>query len=152
MKISAIGNLVSYPQCGRFSSPLKRIMVTTTWVRILERSAASSCQNIMEGYYIHSCVKMRYKGNFRPTYLLGIQQPLSSDTVSVLTWPDPVSYTWDPLDSDLLQRLSTRRFVSLAVDNHLKVPANPDDLAHFVAAPPDVSGKLFSSLEMGNLK
>ena len=23
------------------------------------------------GYYIHSCVKMRYKSDFRPTYVLG---------------------------------------------------------------------------------
>lgn len=23
------------------------------------------------GYYIHSCIKMRYKANFSPTYMLG---------------------------------------------------------------------------------
>ena len=23
------------------------------------------------GYYIHSCVKMRYKGTYKPTYVLG---------------------------------------------------------------------------------
>lgn len=27
------------------------------------------------GYYIHSCQKMRYKGNYRPQYILGKTQP-----------------------------------------------------------------------------
>ncbi|KAL4777447.1 arginine-tRNA-protein transferase [Aspergillus nidulans var. acristatus] len=51
------------------------------------------------GYYIHSCQKMRYKGNFRPQYIL-----------------DPESYAWDPLDGELTTKLNTRPYVSLSRD------------------------------------
>lgn len=27
--------------------------------------------DMLSGFYIHSCIKMRYKGAFRPTYVLG---------------------------------------------------------------------------------
>ncbi|EAS34081.3 arginine-tRNA-protein transferase 1 [Coccidioides immitis RS] len=50
------------------------------------------------GYYIHSCPKMRYKGAFRPQYLL-----------------DPESLSWDPLDS-YVEKLNKRRYVSLSRD------------------------------------
>ncbi|KAJ5594882.1 Arginyl-tRNA--protein transferase 1 [Penicillium hispanicum] len=51
------------------------------------------------GYYIHNCQKMRYKGAFRPQYIL-----------------DPESYTWDPLDGELSQRLDQTPYVSLSRD------------------------------------
>ncbi|KAJ5647002.1 arginine-tRNA-protein transferase [Penicillium lividum] len=51
------------------------------------------------GYYIHSCQKMRYKGNYRPQYIL-----------------DPESYTWDPLDGELTEKLDKRPYVSLSRD------------------------------------
>lgn len=37
---------------------------------------------ILIGFYIHSCPKMRYKGDYSPSYLL-----------------DPEDYTWAPLDA-----------------------------------------------------
>ncbi|KAL9586221.1 MAG: hypothetical protein Q9212_001046 [Teloschistes hypoglaucus] len=43
------------------------------------------------GYYIHSCVKMRYKNQYKPTYLLDLE-----------------TYSWNPLDADHLARLSAR--------------------------------------------
>ncbi|MCJ1246314.1 Arginyl-tRNA--protein transferase 1 [Trapelia coarctata] len=58
------------------------------------------------GFYIHSCIKMRYKANFRPAYLL-----------------DPESYAWDPLDADYLARLSARKYVSLSRERRLGIPA-----------------------------
>ncbi|PYH99587.1 arginine-tRNA-protein transferase [Aspergillus ellipticus CBS 707.79] len=51
------------------------------------------------GYYIHSCQKMRYKGTFRPQYIL-----------------DPESYAWDPLDGELSKKLDERSYVSLSRD------------------------------------
>lgn len=49
------------------------------------------------GFYIHSCVKMRYKGDYSPQYML-----------------DPDTYAWDLLDADLKKKLDERKFVSLS--------------------------------------
>lgn len=49
------------------------------------------------GYYIHSCPKMRYKGDYRPQHVL-----------------DPESYEWSPLDGELRTLLDKKRFVSLS--------------------------------------
>ncbi|KAL4795210.1 arginine-tRNA-protein transferase [Aspergillus venezuelensis] len=54
------------------------------------------------GYYIHSCTKMRYKGSFRPQYIL-----------------DPESYTYDPLEGELTEKLDKRPYVSLSRDRKL---------------------------------
>ncbi|KAI8391164.1 arginine-tRNA-protein transferase [Radiomyces spectabilis] len=48
------------------------------------------------GYYIHSCPKMNYKGQYQPSYLL-----------------DPLAYQWFPL-AEYQKLLDTRSFVSLA--------------------------------------
>ena len=72
------------------------------------------------GYYIHSCQKMRYKGNFRPQYILG-EKPLSiSQWQSTLipTPTDPESHTWEPLDGELSKKLDERPYVSLSHDRH----------------------------------
>ncbi|KAI9836907.1 MAG: hypothetical protein M1819_001072 [Sarea resinae] len=55
------------------------------------------------GYYIHSCVKMRYKRDYRPQYLL-----------------DPETYSWNPLDEDILRRLDAKRYVSLSREQRLE--------------------------------
>ncbi|KAF2470790.1 arginine-tRNA-protein transferase 1 [Lindgomyces ingoldianus] len=49
------------------------------------------------GYYIHSCVKMRYKGEYRPSYIL-----------------DPETYEWNPLDGELRRLLDAKAYVSLS--------------------------------------
>jgi hypothetical protein len=49
------------------------------------------------GYYIHSCPKMRYKGEYKPQYVL-----------------DPETYDWNPLDGELRQLLDTKSYVSLS--------------------------------------
>ncbi|KAL4870114.1 hypothetical protein BDV12DRAFT_184716 [Aspergillus spectabilis] len=54
------------------------------------------------GYYIHSCQKMRYKGSFRPQYIL-----------------DPESHTWDPLEGELTTKLNSNSYVSLSRDRQL---------------------------------
>ncbi|KIW63300.1 hypothetical protein, variant 1 [Phialophora macrospora] len=47
------------------------------------------------GYYIHSCIKMRYKARFTPTYML-----------------DPESFEWNLFDDDYRQKLDKRKYVS----------------------------------------
>ena len=49
------------------------------------------------GFYIHSCVKMRYKAEYMPQYML-----------------DPDSYEWDLLDEGLKKKLDEKTFVSLS--------------------------------------
>ncbi|PKY01654.1 arginine-tRNA-protein transferase [Aspergillus campestris IBT 28561] len=68
-------------------------------MREIAMAAEEKYQYYYMGYYIHSCQKMRYKGTFRPQYIL-----------------DPESYTWDPLDGELAQKLDKRAYVSLSGD------------------------------------
>lgn len=49
------------------------------------------------GYYIHNCVKMRYKGDYKPQYVL-----------------DPETYDWNLLDDDLIQLLNQKKYVSVS--------------------------------------
>ncbi|KAL2073338.1 hypothetical protein VTL71DRAFT_10662 [Oculimacula yallundae] len=49
------------------------------------------------GFYIHSCVKMRYKGGYSPQYIL-----------------DPESYAWDPLDAEVKKKLDEKKYLSLS--------------------------------------
>jgi arginyl-tRNA---protein transferase len=49
------------------------------------------------GFYIHSCVKMRYKGEYRPQHIL-----------------DPETLEWNPLDGEVRALLDTKSYVSLA--------------------------------------
>lgn len=53
--------------------------------------------NPSTGYYIHSNQKMRYKGTFRPQYVL-----------------DPESHVWHPLDGELIKKLDQKPYVSLS--------------------------------------
>ncbi|GAB1191103.1 hypothetical protein APSETT444_000273 [Aspergillus pseudonomiae] len=68
-------------------------------LREIALSIEDSYQYYYMGYYIHSCQKMRYKGSFKPQYIL-----------------DPESYTWDPLDGELAKKLDERPYVSLSRD------------------------------------
>ncbi|EXJ82632.1 arginine-tRNA-protein transferase [Capronia epimyces CBS 606.96] len=51
------------------------------------------------GYYIHSCIKMRYKARFSPSYLL-----------------DPESFEWNLFDDNNRRELDKRKYVSLSRD------------------------------------
>ena len=51
------------------------------------------------GFYIHSCTKMRYKGQFSPSYLL-----------------DPEVLDWNLLDNDYRAKLDKRKYVSPSRD------------------------------------
>ncbi|PSN61196.1 arginine-tRNA-protein transferase 1 [Corynespora cassiicola Philippines] len=64
------------------------------------------------GYYIHSCAKMRYKGEYRPQHVL-----------------DPETYEWNPLDGELRRLLDKKPYVSLARERRLKAKAPPPPAA-----------------------
>ena len=51
------------------------------------------------GYYIHDCVKMKYKGDYKPQHIL-----------------DPLSYAWDELDEEYRELLDRRKFVSRSLE------------------------------------
>jgi arginine-tRNA-protein transferase len=49
------------------------------------------------GYYIHSCPKMKYKGDYKTQHVL-----------------DPESYEWHPLDAELRSLLDKKKYVSMS--------------------------------------
>ncbi|CZR53255.1 related to arginine-tRNA-protein transferase [Phialocephala subalpina] len=51
------------------------------------------------GFYIHNCIKMRYKGDYNPQYIL-----------------DPESFAWDLLDADVKKKLDKTKYLSLSAD------------------------------------
>ncbi|KAL3422443.1 arginine-trna-protein transferase 1 [Phlyctema vagabunda] len=61
------------------------------------------------GFYIHSCVKMRYKGDYAPSYIL-----------------DPESYDWDLLDSDFKKKLDQQKYLSLSQETSQKFESSAD--------------------------
>ncbi|KAE8452796.1 hypothetical protein EG329_013068 [Mollisiaceae sp. DMI_Dod_QoI] len=67
------------------------------------------------GFYIHSCIKMRYKGDYSPQYIL-----------------DPESFTWDLLSSDVKKKLDKTKYLSLSLEKvseekHTEQAAVSDD-------------------------
>lgn len=59
------------------------------------------------GYYIHSCTKMRYKGDYKPQYVL-----------------DPETYEWNPLDGQVKDLLDKKSYVSLSREKRARDIAN----------------------------
>lgn len=55
------------------------------------------------GYYIHQCVKMRYKGDYKPQYVL-----------------DPESYEWNPLEGEVRELMNCQKYVSLSREHKRK--------------------------------
>lgn len=64
------------------------------------------------GFYIHSCIKMRYKGDYSPQYML-----------------DPDTYQWDLLDANLKKKLDKRKFVSLSRERSGQIPNQSNEKA-----------------------
>ncbi|KAI9028268.1 arginine-tRNA-protein transferase [Phycomyces nitens] len=62
-------------------------------VKELEKTVSSELKWYYMGFYIHTCPKMNYKGQFQPSYLL-----------------DPMLYTWYPI-KQCQERLDKHRFV-----------------------------------------
>jgi arginine-tRNA-protein transferase len=54
------------------------------------------------GFYIHSCVKMRYKGDYSPQYMLNSE-----------------SYDWNLLDAELKKKLDEKKYVSISREKRI---------------------------------
>ncbi|KAM4702688.1 arginyl-tRNA--protein transferase 1 isoform 2-T2 [Rhinophrynus dorsalis] len=107
-KIIAVGVLDILPYCVSsvylyydpdyaFISPgVYSALREIAFTRELHQRAADLCYYYM-GFYIHSCPKMRYKGQYKPSYLLC-----------------PETYSWMPLEKciPLLERSKYSRFNS----------------------------------------
>lgn len=61
------------------------------------------------GYYIHSCVKMKYKGDYKTQHVL-----------------DPETYEWYPLDDELRNLLSRKSFVSMSRERRRRAEKDDD--------------------------
>jgi arginine-tRNA-protein transferase len=57
------------------------------------------------GFYIHSCVKMRYKGDYSPQYML-----------------DPETFKWHTLDDEMKKKLDETPYFSLSTDQEMNGP------------------------------
>jgi arginine-tRNA-protein transferase len=62
------------------------------------------------GYYIHSCVKMKYKGDYKTQHVL-----------------DPETYEWHPLDDELRGLLDKKAYVSMARERRRKISGDAVD-------------------------
>lgn len=55
------------------------------------------------GYYIHSCLKMRYKGTYKPQHVLDFE-----------------SFEWSPLDENMCKLMDERKWVSMSREQRAK--------------------------------
>lgn len=65
---------------------------------------------------------MRYKAAYRPQYVLGKLATFNRLMIICQPDPDPETYDWDLLDTDLLRRLDLRKYVSLSRERRLDIP------------------------------
>ena len=109
---------------------------------------------MLSGYYVHSCIKMRYKATFHPTYLLGkssfLHLSIFAQHASV---PDPETYKWDLLDNILLARLSVEKYVSMSQDHPLvtSIATLSDNSSHETGMP-DLTWNADSDSELKGLQ
>ncbi|KAF2100023.1 arginyl-tRNA-protein transferase [Rhizodiscina lignyota] len=59
------------------------------------------------GYYIHSCQKMRYKGDYQPQYFLDLD-----------------TFAWDRLDEEATKLMEKKKYVSMSRERALKATQN----------------------------
>ncbi|KZT12812.1 uncharacterized protein LAESUDRAFT_733408 [Laetiporus sulphureus 93-53] len=92
-----------------------------TLAREIHDAGVGNMRYLYMGFYIHSCQKMRYKGDYAPSYLL-----------------DPEEYTWFPLET-CRPLLDSYRYVSFAhPEHHLEEPPTDIDDPVIVPNVPDV--------------
>jgi len=75
------------------------------------------------GYYIHSCLKMRYKGTYKPQYVLDFE-----------------ALSWDLLDDEMRRLMEKRKWVSMSREKRQKTIQAADN-ASKPAASFDASGE-----------
>ncbi len=95
---------------------------------------------ILLGYYIPSCIKMRYKGGYWPTYVLG--RTSSGEQVQMCSRNvlDPESLDWNLLDKDLRTNLDKHHYFCLSGTNKRNqnmLDANDTTAAHQAPVAPN---------------
>ncbi|KAI9832338.1 MAG: Arginyl-tRNA--protein transferase 1 [Phylliscum demangeonii] len=149
-KLVAIGVLDLLPQCVSAVYFMYHQSVST-WslgkVGALQEAALAvegGYRYYYMGFYIHSCVKMRYKRSYAPQFVL-----------------DPEQYTWHPLDDRLAKMLDTTPYISPARGALLEatVAGDEDDnqtvlSALFRSLMPGIPApkQLLSEVDLGRVK
>ncbi|KZW04451.1 hypothetical protein EXIGLDRAFT_828319 [Exidia glandulosa HHB12029] len=70
------------PGLERFSMGKLSALREAVLAREMHAAGARGVKSLYLGFYVHSCAKMRYKGEYAPSFLL-----------------DPETYTWHPLET-----------------------------------------------------
>ncbi|KAH9940591.1 arginine-tRNA-protein transferase [Amylocystis lapponica] len=91
----------------RFSMGKLSALRETALAKEIHDAGAEDVQSLYMGFYIHSCQKMRYKGDYHPSYLA-----------------DPEEYTWFPLET-CRPLLDKYRYASFAHPEHCTEEAPP---------------------------
>ncbi|GBE79744.1 Arginyl-tRNA--protein transferase 1 [Sparassis crispa] len=92
----------------RFSLGKLSALREASLAKEIHGAGAPEMNSLYMGFYIHSCPKMRYKGDYSPSYLA-----------------DPEDYTWFPLEQTRVL-LDKYRYASFAHPEHcLEGPPNP---------------------------
>ena len=79
--------------------------------------------------------------------LVDLPSVLHRNLLIVHEIPDPQSNVWDALDSDMLQRLSARKWVSMGLERALELP--PDSLTPFLQSERATTSSFQKELNMG---
>ncbi|KAF8351554.1 arginine-tRNA-protein transferase [Amanita rubescens] len=94
--------------------------------REIREAGVSEMGYLYMGFYIHSCQKMRYKGDYSPSYLA-----------------DPETYQWYPL-KDCIPLMEKNRYACFSDPSRsIKGDAKPDDDSY-----PPVSDKVMESIRV----
>ena len=126
MRTSTIGISGRSVPCKKSLWPWKVDTATIIWVSPIASSINTPKYSSL-GFYIHSCIKMRYKGAYKPTYILGVSlkprvSKVDASDIKLTPCPkDPETYEWDPLDSETINRLNIRDYVSLSRERRLGI-------------------------------
>ncbi|KAL8654423.1 MAG: hypothetical protein Q9210_001517 [Variospora velana] len=116
--------LGSYHQCYRLDGRLVAIGVLDLLPSCVSSVYLILFTDIAAGFYVHSCIKMRYKSQYQPSEILG--DWLCTDSLACLSRLtfviDLETYTWNLLDADHLARLSARNYVSMFLERQLHLP------------------------------
>jgi arginine-tRNA-protein transferase len=88
-------------------------------------AGAQDMQYLYMGFYIYSCAKMRYKGEYAPSYLADPVRipPPSAWLRSVLTVLQE-TYDWYPIEK-CIPLLKTNRYSSFSHPEHNLGPSDP---------------------------
>lgn len=92
------------------------------------------------GYYIHTCTKMKYKGDYKPQHVL-----------------DPESYEWHPLDGELRSLLDKKKYVSMARERRRRADgvdtAEQDDYSDYpLVSPTEAANAWMNGMSLFHLK